>query len=820
MSELLSLLLLVLVAVLGVALLRLSRRVALLEAKLGLAPAPVVLPEPLPRPAPAARPEPRIEWPAPPRPKRPRPSIDLETLVGARLPVWIGGLALVVAGIFLVRLSIEAGWLTPAVRTLFAAGFALLLLAGAEGARRLPATRGDPRVGQVLAGAGIASAYATLYLAAALYHLVSPLTGFVVMLGVTALGLFLALRHGPPTAVMALIGGFAAPLVAGYDAAGIGPLLVYLGLFVAGLLGLASVRGWAWLAVTTLVTGFGWSALLIALLPTSDLAALGLFVVALGIGGALAAPRTGVTHRLLRAAPVVVALVQLLALAPALDFSALAWGFYLVLAAAALFLGHRDGALLPAGLAAAILVTLLVAAGLAAGSTTTPVALPVAILLFALSGGALSRRSAQWVMIALVGGIGPLLAAQLVDPGLLPPIGWAAAWGLLGAAGALLGQQHRDRRDAGDLGLVGGITTAALGLALALANLVPPAFAALAPLAALALLAAALPQDRGALARLAALPALALLALIAPTLTAIGHTIALAILYEALPYTTLPHASDALAHALLPALALLGLARWRRGLFGPVAAPILAAATAIAILGGYVLLKQPLAIATLPRFVGLGFVERAAITDLALVAGWLLWNRIPTLARALVALALARLVWFDLIGLNPAWIEQAVGPLPLFNAATLHLGLFALILWRLPGLPQRHLAAAALTLLAVLATIRQTTHGTRITGPVTSGENWGYSAAMLALAILWLWQGVTRDRRELRRFGLTLLTLTTLKVFLIDAAALGGIWRIVSFLGLGLALIAIGWGYRRFLTPADNAPPADPAPASAPAAPI
>jgi len=39
----------------------------------------------------------------------------------------------------------------------------------------------------------------------------------------------------------------------------------------------------------------------------------------------------------------------------------------------------------------------------------------------------------------------------------------------------------------------------------------------------------------------------------------------------------------------------------------------------------------------------------------------------------------------------------------------------------------------------------------------------------------------------------------TLKVFLIDAAALEGILRILSFMGLGFALIGIGWAYRRLV---------------------
>lgn len=812
-SGIVTIVLLLAVIVQTVLLVRLQRRVDALEQRRPVAVEtvavdPVALPTVPPLPAPTPAPVPQRRRPTLPRP--PRPTIDFETLVGSRLPVWIGGLALVVGGIFLVRLSIEAGWLTPAIRTVLAASFALALLIGSEAARRIPATRDDPRIGQVLGGTGIASAYATLYLAAALYHLIGPATGFAIMLGVTALGLFLALRHGPPTAVMALVGGFAAPLVAGYDAAGIVALLIYLGLFVAALLTLAIVRGWAWLALSALVAAFGWVGLLIALVPAPSLGGIGAFLIALGIGGTLAAPRAAIARPWLRAAPLLVALVQTLALAPMLDFSALAWSFYLTLSAAALFLAWRDAMLLPAAIGAAILVTLLVALGLLQDDTATPAALAIAVLLFGAAGGAASRRASGWAVVALTGTAAPLLAARIVAPDLLPPALWALVSLALAIAAAALAWRHRDRAETGDMGLVGGVAVAALGTGLAVAALLPPM---LAPLAALGILLAAARFDRAIPERLALLPPLVLLSLALPPLSAVTEALTISLVWEELPYLRLPPAGDAARLLLFPASVLIGAGLWQRPMFGPARRVILPAATGIAIAGLYVLLKQPLAIATPEAFRVHGFLERAALTDLALLAAWVAWHRHRSLATALLALALGRILWFDLFGLNPALVPQAVGPLPVVNAATLHFTLAAAILWRLTGLPRRSLIAALLTLIAALATIRQVAHGSILTGPVSLAENGGYSAAMLALSILWLWRGIARASGDLRRFGLTLLTLTTLKVFLIDASALEGVLRILSFMALGAALIGIGWAYRRFVTPAGNAPPADRAPA-------
>ncbi len=42
-----------------------------------------------------------------------------------------------------------------------------------------------------------------------------------------------------------------------------------------------------------------------------------------------------------------------------------------------------------------------------------------------------------------------------------------------------------------------------------------------------------------------------------------------------------------------------------------------------------------------------------------------------------------------------------------------------------------------------------------------------------------------------------IIALTTAKVFIIDMSGIEGLWRVLSFLGLGLALIGLGSAYRR-----------------------
>jgi uncharacterized membrane protein len=708
----------------------------------------------------------------------------------------------VLAGFFLVRYSIESGLLGPATRTAIAALFGVALIAASEVARRLPATAEDPRVAQVLAGAGIASLYGTLYMAAALYHLITPLTAFVAVVIVTAAAMGLALRHGPPTAAMALIGGFIAPLVAGFDAAGIGPLLVYLALFIGALFGLAIHRGWGWLALAASIAGFAWINFLIAALDgrDQDLSAVGAFTMLLAACASAALPATGTRNPWLRLAPLVAGFVQLFALAPSLDFGALAWSFYLVLAAATLFLSWRQSLYLPSALAA--LGFLLVLEGVALlqpERSATPLAAGIATLLFAVPGHLLADRGRGWAALALGGTAGPLLVAHACAPSLLAPAVWGALELLAAAGCAHIAWQRRSNTD--DIALTAASLLAGLLIALGLAQFVPGAWLGL-PLALvlLGLAGWARVARAPALFALPALPYIAALLAAAESLVGLLDLISASLGSDQLPYLRIPPLPELFRGLAIPTIALLAILLDARQL-GRARRFIGSIAIGIGILLLYVLAKQVLAIATPERFMAFGFIERALLTHACLAAGWYLLrsDRLHSLAAILLGLGLFRIVWFDLLILNPAIEAQSTGSIPLLNAAVLHAGLAAFWLWTLSARPAWRAGAALLTIATALALVRQATHGSVLTGPVSTLENGGYSAALLGVALFWLWRGITAGVHDLRIAGLALLTLVTFKVFLVDAAALDGLLRILSFLALGIALIGISWAYSRFL---------------------
>ena len=77
-------------------------------------------------------------------------------------------------------------------------------------------------------------------------------------------------------------------------------------------------------------------------------------------------------------------------------------------------------------------------------------------------------------------------------------------------------------------------------------------------------------------------------------------------------------------------------------------------------------------------------------------------------------------------------------------------------------------------------------------------ELYVYSAVWLLFGVGLLALGFLRNAPALRHAGMALVCVVVAKVFLIDMAGLQGLLRVFSFLGLGAALIGLGYAYRRF----------------------
>jgi uncharacterized membrane protein len=81
----------------------------------------------------------------------------------------------------------------------------------------------------------------------------------------------------------------------------------------------------------------------------------------------------------------------------------------------------------------------------------------------------------------------------------------------------------------------------------------------------------------------------------------------------------------------------------------------------------------------------------------------------------------------------------------------------------------------------------------------SGGELYGYSLAWLIYGALLIVLAIATGNRPIRHAAAGIILLVVLKVFLIDASGLTGLYRVASFLGLGTSLIAFGYLYQRFV---------------------
>ena len=179
-------------------------------------------------------------------------------------------------------------------------------------------------------------------------------------------------------------------------------------------------------------------------------------------------------------------------------------------------------------------------------------------------------------------------------------------------------------------------------------------------------------------------------------------------------------------------------------------------------------------------------------------------------ARVLLAKSAAAIVLVSLIGLNPIVSEEPVPGNVVFNALLLAylapVPLLGLIARRLDVLNWQRLRPAVGLLALILTFVFATLETKRVfQGPAlvawseSIAESYAYSAVWLALALALFVAGLRLGQQYVRYAGLGVMVLVVLKVFLWDMSSLEGLYRIASFVGLGLCLVGIGWLYQRFV---------------------
>jgi uncharacterized membrane protein len=788
---------------------------------------------------------------APPQAAPAAPAMSLEERLGSQWAVWVGGIALALGGIFLVRYSIEQGFVGPAVRVTLGALLAIALIVAGEWARRserLAGISGLPRahIPGILTAAGTTIAYADVYAAYGLYAFLAPGAAFI-LLGLVALAtLAAALLHGPALAGLGLAGAYVTPLLVASEAPDYWSLYIYLAVVTVAAFALARFRMWRWLAITAVAASALWTLPGLGLASVDALGAHAFHVVVAFALAALlivaglwfgpdAAPGQidAVSSAALGAYLVAAACVVL-----ASRHDPVALTTFVVLVAATVAIAWRTDAAAAAVPAAALLAVLVIVrwaiefnleqlvapSGPVAGAVPEPdrvafgwhLALGAAFaVLFGGAGYLVQERvqqpivAMQWSASAVFVPIAILAALYYRIAKLEPSIPFAATALLLSVVYALA-TERLDRLPprpgvaaAGALFATGAVAALALALTMALEKgwltialaLMVPGIAWVGdkrPLPALRVLAAAV----GVLvmARIAWEPRI------------VGDDVGTGPIFNWLLYGYgIPAAAFWLGGHLLRRRA--DDAPTRMIESGAILLTVLLTFLEIRHLindGDVYSDASSLAELALQVCVGLAMIiglERLRLRTCSVVH--------DVAAQLIGALTLAAIVLGLGVIENPMTTGDPVGG-RFLNLILLGYGLPAVLAAALVSRgvrPRSYSVVAALTAVALALAylsleVRALFHGAVLTeGPTTDAEQYTYSVVWLAFGVALLAAGVVLHSQAVRFASAGVVILTVLKVFLVDMGDLTGIYQGLSFIGLGLVLLGIGWIYQRLLFP-------------------
>jgi uncharacterized membrane protein len=825
---------------------------------------------------------------APPLPPPPPPiwkrfaAGGWERQIGAVLPVWIGGIAIAFAGFFLVKYSIENQLVGPEMRTVLGVVLGIGLLFAAGWMRSRSTVSSAERIGQALAGAGIAVLYVSVYAATALYALIPAVFGFLGMAVVTAIAVVLALRHGPPIALLGMVGGFLTPALMASGEPNTALFFAYLYFVFAAAMVVIRREGWWLLAWPAVIFAFGWALAWIFSGMTADGegAWLGLFLAAVA-GTVIAASRPRYRAELdaveswqgllslrnrtliLNVASLAGAMAIMAALAFNSKFGLIEWGLFAILAVGAVALAFFDPRRYGYAPWAAMGINAIMLAGwVPEDLSLLSVMLAAFGALYVTSGFLLVFNSATpllWAALSAISALGYYLiawfrmlpeapAAPAPHPIDVPPSAQPVEPLVEGARQLAAGVQH------GWAILAMALALVFLGAAFRAVRVLPSsatkewvlAVYALATSAFVALaLFIELDRESLSVALAAELMAVAWVARRTQidTLRPIAGMLGIAFAFLLLPQIMLlvelafnsifdvrveiqgsiPIVEHPTFQLALPAALFLMAAQLLRGeRDGALVRALEFGSLALIALWGFY------AISALfhPREELLSaqstLLERGVITNALFAFGLLCLVMARVFERpaffqagvAIVAAALFRLAWFDLFVKNPLWYPgEVVGPTPL-DALTVTYLLPILWAWLSADEILKHpvsgwvlkVARASRVLTLVLAfawvslEIRKLYQGPNLDGPDTSdAEFYTYSAVWLVFGLALLLYGTLKGSQLLRYASLAIVLLTVSKVFLLDAENLTGLYRVFSFLGLGLSLLAISYFYGRFI---------------------
>ena len=777
------------------------------------------------------------------------PSRDIERNLASRWFVWVGGVAVALAGLLFIKYAHDQGLISPFLRVLIGLIIAAGLVAAGEYVRRSRGTSMVDYVPAALSAAGLVMGFGVVYAAYGLYDLVSPSVDFI-GLGLVAMAAFwLARGQGPLIAALGLLGAYSAPALVTATYPNAWSFFPYLLVIVVASFLTLRGRNWWWLGYLSIAGAFVWGLLWISggAFTSGDVWPIGAFAIALGLGAtlmlegrAIFAEESGSLVKVVSMSkPMSLGVCGMVAGSALLSEQvfetqhapvAILW-FLTGMALIAAFSWFKNGASVAALLAA--LCTWIMFMGWPDVSfhewafdehgfwTTVP-------------GLTEPPRFVNWMMVGLLGfaglGVVGFLKKQTAQPWAALTAGaafiflfgawgradfvWSAnSWALFGAilAALLLGLAWVKRSVHHDVEPQFGISSLIVGAALLGLFALDRMFDNIWYTIAISIFAAAAAYYSRILpARLIGAVASAL-----GSFAAVRLFVSREIWGEGAVYPWGGHWP--IYGYGIPAVALFVASRWLKNenyrreqvALEGISLALLVSLVSLelrTLIGGD-LVRHDMTLLEMSAHIlsWLGMAYGLAYRQQLFSSFVSLWG-----ARILLFGSCAAIVLMSMLLLNPLASGDQIQGNIIFNSLTMAylapVVLLALIARKLDAIGlvwwRNGLGILALVLSVVYVTLqtKMAFQGKYIIPEFTSdAESYALSAAWLVLSILMFVIGLKLERKNIRLGGMVVMFLALLKAFGYDLWEIGGLWRIAGLLGLGLCLIGVGWLYTRFV---------------------
>jgi uncharacterized membrane protein len=172
------------------------------------------------------------------------PPQHLETVIGQKWLGWVAIVLIFCAAAFFLKYAFENRWIGELGRVTLGVAAGLAFTWGGLERHR----KGWRYLSQVLTGGGVTILYLSVYAAFGYYHLLEQRTAFAFLAILVAEAHLLAVVYNArPIAVMALVGGFLAPVLLSTGRDQYVSLFTYIGVLDLGMLGIVVAKRWRWI---------------------------------------------------------------------------------------------------------------------------------------------------------------------------------------------------------------------------------------------------------------------------------------------------------------------------------------------------------------------------------------------------------------------------------------------------------------------------------------------------------------------------------------------------------------------------------------------